>query len=370
RLYSDNATIRDNLIIDSQSEAITVGGDGTLVTHNVIESAGGNGIHLSGGRGIRITNNTIRHTNLRGGEVGHVGGNITFSQKCPDALISGNLLEDGRAAIGGFNNAGGEGVTIRDNVIRDQHEYVLEARATGGGDNGRLIFTGNHCYDSGAIVLENSEGPSPDSGPFSIHIKDNYFEGCRARIADARSVFLSGNEWVAGVDDDEPIIRITDSVDVGVNDSLEGGGIGIVVDGEETGRVWISGQFRDNRLAAVRLDDDLDAGSSVRIYNITVSAGADHVSEDYVGVRLAADAVLSGSLLEIDRGDAAVLLASSPGGGSGAIVTGNIVRTPATIRGVRIAEGVNNGVVFSNLLSDDVEQLGNGPNLVSGNQII
>jgi Ca2+-binding RTX toxin-like protein len=370
RLYSDNATIRDNRIIDSQSEAITVGGDGTLVTHNVIESAGGNGIHLSGGRGIRVINNTIRHTNLRGEEVGHVGGNITFSLECPDALISGNLLEDGRAAIGGFNNSGGEGVTIRDNVIRDQREYVLEARATGGGTNGRLIFIGNHCYNSNAIVIENIDGPNADSGPFSIHIKDNYFEGCRARIADARSVYLSGNEWVVGTGDDEPIIRITDSVDVRVNDSLEGGGVGIAVDGEETGRVWISGQFRDNRLGAISLSENLDATSSVRIHSIDVVAEAGQVSEDYIGVRLAADSILSGSFLEIDMGDAAVVVASSPADGPGVTVTGNIIRTPAAIRGVRIAEEVKNSVVFSNLLTNAVEQLGNGPNTVTGNLII
>lgn len=370
RLYSDGGTIRDNRIVDSQSEAIVVGGDGALVTHNVIESAGGNGVHLSGGRGIQVVNNTIRHTNLRGDEVGHVGGNITFSRECPDSLISGNLLEDGRAAIGGFNNSGGEGATIRDNVIRDQREYVLDARATHGGSNGRLIFTGNHCYNSGAIVLENSEGPSTDSGPFSIHVKDNYFEGCRARIADARSVYLSGNEWVVDAEDDDPIIRITDSLDVVVNDSLEGGGIGIAVDGGETGRVWISGQFRDNRLGAISLADSLDVGSSVRIHHIDVAAGADRVSEDYVGVRLAADAVLSGSFLEIGTGDAAVVLASSPADAPGVIVTGNIIRTPAAIRGVRIAAGVKNSLVISNLLSDDVEQLGNGPNTVIGNQVM
>ncbi|MBQ17163.1 MAG: hypothetical protein CMJ65_08560 [Planctomycetaceae bacterium] len=370
RLYSDGATIRDNRIIDSQSEAIVVGGDGTLVTHNAIESAGGNGIHLSGGRGIRVLNNTIRHTNLAGEEVGHVGGNISFSLECPDALIQGNLLEDGRAAIGGFNNSGGEGVTIRDNVIRDQREYVLDAIATGGGANGRLIFSGNHCYNSGAIVLENSDGPIADSGPYSIHVKDNYFEGCRARIADARSVFLSGNEWVVDTGADEPIIQITDSVDIGVNDSLQGGGLGITVDGQATGRVWISGQFRDNRLGAISLLDSLAATSSIRIHDIDVAAGAGRVSEDYVGVRLVADAVLSSSFLEIDAGDAAVLLAASSGDGTGAIVTGNIIRNPAAIRGVRIAAGVENGVVFSNLLSDVVEELGDGPNTVAGNQVV
>jgi parallel beta-helix repeat protein len=265
RSYSQRGVIRDMTIVDSQSEAIVIGGDDSIVEDSVISGAGGNGIHLSGGRRIQIRNNIISNTNLGGDRVGHVGGNIVFSRRASDALIIGNSLINGRAAIGGFNNSGGEGAMIIGNTIRDSRQYVLEGRATHGGSNGRLRFSNNECYDSGTFLLANSQGFQEHSGPFDIEVRDNRFVGCRLMIGEARDVIVEDNQWEDSSDRDDTMITIRDSRRVRIADHIQGGGHGISVTGDQTRDIILSGTVSNTQWEPVRVDDILSNEPSIRI---------------------------------------------------------------------------------------------------------
>ena len=271
RSYSTRGIIRDMTIVDSQSEGILIGGDDSLVENTVISRAGGNGIHLSGGRRIRILNNIISDTNLAGDRVGHVGGNITFSRQTPDSVISGNLLTNGRAGIGGFNNAGGTGATITGNTIRDSRLYAFEGRATNGGANGRLTFNSNECYDSKTFLLANTDGFRENSGPYDIEIRDNRFFGCRLVIGEARDVVLEGNLWSGPDELDHPLIRIRDSRRVRIADHIDGGIHGILVTGRRTRDITLAGTVSNTRLEPVRVAKILSLEPSIRIEVETIS---------------------------------------------------------------------------------------------------
>ena len=265
RSYSRRGVIRDMTIVDSQSEAIVVGGDDSIVEDSVISGAAGNGIHLSGGRRIQIRNNIISDTNLGGDRVGHVGGNITFSRQAADTVIVGNSLINGRAAIGGFNNSGGEGAVITGNTIRDSREYVVEGRATPGGSNGGLRFSNNECYDSGTFLLANSEGLQEHSGPFDIEIRDNRFVGCRLMIGEARDVIVEGNRWEGTMGGDETLITIRDSRRVRIADHVQGGGHGISVIGDQSRDISLSGTVTNTQWAPIHMDDSLVSEPSIHI---------------------------------------------------------------------------------------------------------
>ena len=265
RSYSTRGIIRDMRIVDSQSEGVVIGGDDSLVENTVVLRAGGNGVHLSGGRRIRILNNTIRDTNLAGHRVGHVGGNITFSRRAPDSVISGNSLINGRAGIGGFNNSGGTGATISDNTIRNSRLFVLDGRANNGGANGGLTFNNNECFDSNTFLLDNADGFRQDSGPCDIEIRDNRFVGCRLVISRARDVVVEGNQW-SGLDEhDHPVIKIIDSQRVRVADHIDGGIYGVQLTGSQTRDITVSGTVTNARQAPVRVDGVLDMEPSIRI---------------------------------------------------------------------------------------------------------
>jgi hypothetical protein len=367
RFNSTNGIVREVTIVDSQSEGITANADNVLIENVVIDGAQGNGIHLSGGIGIRIRNNTIRNTNLGGPSVGHVGGAIAFSLNCPDAIITGNLLENALAGIGDFNSEGANGSLISGNTIRNT-VYAFEAiNVSASGKNADLTFRDNQIFDSGPVVFGDRSDVKFETGPENIRFLNNQFFNSSAIIEVAQNILFEGNTWTVD-DPDAVVIWIKDSKGVSINDTILGGAAAIRVTGAETRDVTISGSLQNQRALGIVFEPSLADEFRAIIDHVAIT-GSSVARDDYVGIRMINGITVRDSEISVPRGQAGIDLFVNGSPNAAALVERNTVTTPSGVVSIRLQSRVSGQTIRNNFVQQPIDDL-NGGNTVTGNSVI
>ena len=164
--FGTRVTLRENYFYNAPGEAIQEGGasnyvnKGCLYTGNKIINVNGNGIHLSGCDGTKVTSNYINGCNQDAAN-GHVGGATTISNGAKNLLISGNYLGAARCGVGQIDSSDNSKATITGNIF---DAIALTAN-----------MTANSIVTSFAI--ETISG-TQDNSASDISITNNQFYNC------------------------------------------------------------------------------------------------------------------------------------------------------------------------------------------------
>ena len=202
KAIGSNNTIRDVIIDSSPGESIQETGSGNYASTgnvfdaNTITNINGNGIHLSGSQGTRITDSTIYNTNLQGTTVGHNGGCITVSNGARDYLVSGCRLELGRTGVGEIDSADNSRLRIVNNDILNMSTYMIEARGFNQSISDISIL-GNRFYNDTApaaadlIPIDISDTGSGTASRISIN--NNQFFNASINLTKVSNACVMGN---------------------------------------------------------------------------------------------------------------------------------------------------------------------------------
>lgn len=156
-------------------EGIVLVGSYNEVRNNVIENAGGNGIHLSlsdpatgyGPGHILITGNRVVNTNLDV-TVGHENGCIAWSDDIGHSEVVNNYLDTTPLwGFGGIDGLGNNDITLSNNVVVNCGAGALLVNASSQVTVNRIAFTGNRVTNCGlgrgtyAVDIFQYYQPSP-----------------------------------------------------------------------------------------------------------------------------------------------------------------------------------------------------------------
>lgn len=360
-VWGDRSKVEHCYIHDEVCEGIMLGGTASEVTGTTVINCGGNGIHFSGSSAAVVERNYVKNCNLLGTAPGHADGCIIFSNATGDSRVLNNYMENGIAGVGSINSDDNSGVIVSGNIIRNC-QAVLDM-VSFNAQNGRVIFAGNECYNSGSVlVVENAtvaQGYDGTAGPYKTNINDNYFEDCTGRFLRAHSIRLSGNIWNYTLDTTEVVINLEDVTDFEFDDTVIGGGYGMFISTGENmqTRAKVGGRFinqysygvRSNQAGGVTVD-----GAVIRAESGKVDAA------NYAGILLSNDCEAHNCRLDIQSGKCGIQAPSAGTGVNGALISGNTIRSAVGIPSVIMFGGSTNNIVVNNFIQQPVSDAGTG----------
>ncbi len=362
-LSSDRARVRDCYLHDALCEGIQIGGVDVAVEGNVIENAGGNGIHLSGTTGARIVGNSIRNANLAGAAPGHADGGIIASNLVADTLVDGNYIENAIAGIGSWDSSDNSDLTVTNNTIRNCTSYGIEMRLPNGQILGNIVISNNRIYDSGSVQLYQTDNGTPvDIGPRRIVISANYLENTTIFVNYCFGVVVANNQvYFDAADDASRGISIAKGGNILVSgNQTRNGGYGIYHDSATaliTGNLIINAHLR-----GINLYNNAALRGNYIVSDTSVAAA-------YYGIVLQNGDTAESNTIIATKGAYGILCPNGGAGVQGGIVISNVVKTPAGVPSIRAGGGSVNNIIKGNYVQQAVSDGGAG-NTVADNTTI
>jgi hypothetical protein len=337
---------------DSQAEGIVIGGEGSAVEACTVERAAGNGIHLTGANGVRIVNNYIRHTNLAGGSIGHVDGNISFSVNFGPIMVTGNYLEDGLAGLGGGGYPSFNNVTVANNVIKNARSHAFEGRFHNS-IAANILIENNQILDCGSVIFEENQGDSDTNRICNVIVANNFFQNTNVRLLRTRAISVYQNHILCS-SNVHVAIEISNGSQVAIDGNyITGGSYGVYLSGTNNiGTRIANNVLSDQRIQGVRV---AGAGVGVSITDNTITCSASQeTARYYSALHVSHGALVRGNNIMLQQGLYGIVCPwGDPGTNITYVVQNFIVTSPGTKSIVLFSSAAKN-VVIGNLYNQEM----------------
>ncbi|GKS69936.1 hypothetical protein W03_19400 [Nitrosomonas sp. PY1] len=371
-----NNTIRDVTIDAAPGEAIQETGSGNYASignvfdANTITNCNGNGIHLSGSQGTRITNNYIYNTNIQGSVVGHSGGSITVSNGARDYLIQGNRLELGRAGVGEIDSVDNSRFRIVDNDIINMSTYMIEARGPNRSITDITVADNRFYNDTPLAASDLIAVDVSDTGSGTatrINISNNQFYNAGINLSRVSDVVVTGNVMAMvyqASDTYHNPIKISTATDTIVNgNTIKYGYASISLNGNLTNVSILGNVLSKPYYYGIFGVGSANSNLSFTANNISMD---NNVSNSAQGMTLGANAVARNNNIMMTKGHSGIRV----NGVANAIVQNNTVRSYAANKTIRIETGSTGYIVSENQVNYAVSDIPAVGIRVSNNDIV
>lgn len=314
-------------IHDAPGEGIVSISDHSTIDSCLIEDVNGNGVHYGLSTHAVLSNTSIVNANLAP-IVGHADGCVSLSNDVHDLTISNCYLEGSSlAAIGGWDSTDNSDLTVIGCTIRDcgkvlEGTFPVDTEASG------LVFTGNRCYDSGKLDVNQTSSSSTEF-PSKVVISNNYFERCRIYCARAVDVSITNNEiqWLENTT--QYLVELASSAKrtVVVGNTLVGGAAGVAVTGDADSEPLIisANAIRNPYLRGIDIGSVTNARNVSVTNNVITTDSASMSASAFVGIVVSIKAAIQGNTVFLDRagtGDFCI----SVGGTGECLIQGNVLK--------------------------------------------
>lgn len=352
-------------IISQPGEGIFCLSDRSTISACAITDTNGNGVHFSGCSAPRLTASTIDTANLDT-DVGHADGCVSISNDVADLTISGcELVGSTLAAVGGLDSADNSDLTIEGCTIRGCGSIIEAVLPVDRYVQG-LVFTGNRCYDSGA--LEVAQSNTPATWPSRVVVTGNYLEDSRIKLKGVHDAVVTGNlvRWDANATD--AMIEISGAprrVNVSGNETV-GGFIGVQIDGDTNGEpVMVASNLVRNATSRGITTRFATNGNMVTVQGNTVTSDSATMASGWIGIAIHQKQAALNNTVQADRassGDYCI----SIGGTGDVFIQGNVLKGGEA--SIKQFGGTSGGVIQNNVY-DTAPAIG-GTHTVTGNVLV
>jgi len=347
---------------------------------------------------------------LNAGEMTSVGQILTISHtgivssiqpSGPGTIIAGMGITLAGAVQPEYNGTFRVATVPDDNTITVLFRGSSTSPATGtivvtcDDDSPREItVTGNHFYDCGRVNINYSSTYHATRGPQRVNLTGNYFKNCYATILAAHNIQFKGNTWIYDADASIAVgsrtisvISIMNSSDVSVDDHIDGGLYGVLIQGTSCRNVSVSGKLRNNTKYGVFCNALLTTDYANIVISANISCDVDGASyidtNRWAAVRTVGGVVVKDCDINAQYGkdtayNGCAIYCSSGGSGLTTLITGNTIKGSATANGgggvvQLIAQSGNDNILYDkNFISGNLAAVRDDdgtPTLVNSNNI-
>lgn len=391
-LSGAGVVVRDCYLHDGQSDGIMLGGTGSTVDKNHILRMGGNGIHLSGVTGAKVTNNHIDYCTLgitgtdNNSGPSHAEGTMTWSNLVSNTLVQGNYMGHARAMLGVIDGTDNNDNTITNNTGEDFSLYTVEFKDGTGVDNNSLknfIFSNNRIYRGGLMYLANPGGAgwAYDAANRSFILSDNLFDHTGIEVVRGKDFRINDNVFDFKNDSVSTIINSYGSSNYSINNNtLLHGRTGIYVQGANpgSGKDYIgsdgsldNNNLRDQYVYGIQIYGEQNyQHRNVKLSGNTLVQTRGYLA-NYIGISGSNGVLVEDNQLNLNSGKYGIeCLGDAASGGygtAGTTVRFNRIKTPAGIASVRIGGGTARNVVEFNTIAQAINNGQPNSNVVQAN---
>lgn len=370
----DYNVIEDCYLHDCVSEAIELGGIGSVARNNIIVNCGGNGIHFSGTTGGQAVNNYVKNVTILGSATDHADGAIIFSNSTGDSIITGNFCDTGLCGVGSIDSDDNSSVVIANNVIKNMTVNAIEGVFPAPEQGGKVTITGNLIYDSIKVDIAFTGSWATTTGPYDWIFSGNYLENTRLVYQKGFGGLISNNVFKGTANTTNVGIAVEECQQVSVvNNQITGFSNGIYVAGSNTAGVKIAGNTLLNSYNRGINFSATGTGraNSIEANTIIVESGYT-TSGSYFGVVAPNNCWVMNNIMDIQATSTGhgISCPNGAAGVNGAIVQGNVIRSVGLAYAIRAAGGSQNNWIINNYTQQTVSNGGGASNTVAGNYTI
>lgn len=352
---------------DAPGEGIVSISDHSTIDSCLMEDINGNGVHYGLSTHAVLSNTSIINANLQT-IVGHADGCVSLSNDVHDLTISNCYLEGSTlAAIGGWDSTDNSDLTVIGCTIRDcgkvlEGTFPVDTEATG------LVFTGNRCYDSGRLDI-NQTSPSSTEFPAKVVISNNYFEKCRIYCTRAVDISITNNviQWVENTTQYLVELASSPKRTVVVGNTLVGGAAGVAVTGDADDEPLLisANAIRNPYLRGIDITSVTNAKNVSVTNNVITTSSAAMSASAFVGIVVPVKAAIQGNTVSVDRagtGDFCI----SVGGTGECVIQNNVLKGGQA--SIREFGGTSGAVIQNNVY--DTAPLISGSHTTANNVLV
>lgn len=360
------SVVQDCTFNNEVSEGVYAAGSGVAVHNNRITNCGGNGIHMSGCTGAKVTNNYVYNANLA--STGHEDGLICFSDLTEYALVANNYLDTGICGVSSIDTDGNSNVVITGNIIKNCTAYGIEGDVPSDqGLVGKLTITGNILED--CVVVKLAHGTrSSSKGVVNCVFASNLLKNTKLSVVKATGISVASNVIDLRGNTTSVVVNIEDADVVMSSNQIMGGRYGLYASGGCV--LTMSANFFLNQYTYAASILDVTGGGAIVGNTIKVESGFSTASS-YEGIKCAEGSVVSDNILEIatTSSEYAITCPSASSSTPGAIVKNNIIRSANLAGAIRMWGGSYNNFVVGNYTQQSISSPGSY-NTSAGNYTI
>ena len=332
-----NDCIVSEVTINNGNECIIVYGSGNVVENCRINTAQGNGIHLSGCSKSVIRENIIKDTNL---SESYTNGrcNIYVCDENYDCVIENNYCENGYKGIGDLNTTANQGIKISNNtVVNSRYAGVCAHFNNNEADFSPKNITIDHntIKDSANVLFWNADTNHPTSD-WRLVFDGNILINTLLQMRGCKDVIISNNILKGkGIS-----FNYCEKCTINSNRIYHVSGVGIY------GSAVSGSTISNNYVVAKNNGITLQDGSSKSIIVNNIINDSDETTS-FMGITAVSGGIVNGNRVCLRAGTGIFA-------GSNQIAKDNIiVASQSDVIAIRVYGGVKNAIVSNNLCNSN-----------------